>query len=152
MIEKIKDGVIIILGNQENISSNQLMIASAPSNNQSNNSSNLIKSLSCKLNRITMKDLKLIDKIGEGEFGCVYSGMLTVQNKQKVSYSIIDFNILHLYKYDLKLKVNVAIKHLKTGGNFFDFIREAKIMGSIDHPCIINVYGICFETQMIVKD
>ena len=95
MIEKIKDGVIIILGNQENISSNQLMIASAPSNNQSNNSSNLIKSLSCKLNRITMKDLKLIDKIGEGEFGCVYSGMLTVQNKQKVSYSIIDFNILH---------------------------------------------------------
>jgi hypothetical protein len=31
-----------------------------------------------------MKDLKVIDKIGEGEFGNVYSGMLTFQNKQKV--------------------------------------------------------------------
>ena len=48
-------------------------------------------------------------------------------------------------------KINVAIKHMKSGGNFYEFLKEADIMGKLDHPCIISWYGVCYERQMLVS-
>ena len=32
-----------------------------------------------------------------------------------------------------------------------NFLREAKILSELDHPCIVKIHGICYEQQMIVK-
>ncbi len=86
---------------------------------------------SSDLPSISSKDIKVIEKIGEGEFGYVFEGMLT--NKRGS-------------------KVNVAIKNLKTLGNYDDFMREGRIIFSLKHSCIINIYGVCHETKMIALE
>lgn len=48
------------------------------------------------------------------------------------------------------LKERVALKKLKVGGNLDDFLKEAKILCSLDHPCIVKVYGVCYEFKIIV--
>lgn len=45
----------------------------------------------------------------------------------------------------------MALKKLKVGGNLDDFLKEAKILSSLSHPCIVKVYGVCYELKIIVS-
>ena len=86
---------------------------------------------SSDLASISSKDITVINKIGEGEFGYVFQGMLT--NKRGA-------------------RVNVAIKNLKALGNYNDFLREGRILFSLKHSCIISIYGVCHETKMLALE
>ncbi|KAI0989595.1 hypothetical protein GJ496_008995 [Pomphorhynchus laevis] len=67
----------------------------------------------------------LIKKIGEGEFGLVYEGSYSPDKSSR--------------------SITVAIKKLKilSPEAISDFQREAKIMSSLKHHCIVKIYGIC---------
>jgi serine/threonine protein kinase len=72
--------------------------------------------MSKKLPKIAMSEIQLQAIIGEGEFGTVYKG--TYNGKQ------------------------VAIKRLKDCSASSDFLREADIMGTLNNPCILKIFGL----------
>jgi tyrosine-protein kinase len=72
--------------------------------------------LSKKLIKIAPNEVQLQAVIGEGEFGTVYKG--TYNGKQ------------------------VAIKKLKDCTATSDFMREADIMGTLNNPCILKIFGL----------
>ena len=77
-----------------------------------------------------LKDIKLENILGEGEFGTVY-------------------------KATLNHKKQVAVKMLKDFNAFKDFEREAEIMNNIgNHPCIVKIFGIIKEKDkfMIIQE
>ena len=92
---------------------------------------NKLKSIDHELPSLSSRDIKTVDKIGEGEFGYVFEGVL--------------FN-------KIGSKINVAIKKMKSKGNYEDFLREGRIMFSLKHSCILNIYGVCHDLKMIALE
>ncbi|CAF1381262.1 unnamed protein product [Adineta steineri] len=75
-----------------------------------------------KLNFISPDQIQQIAKLGEGEFGEVYEGFY-----QENSIAIpVAMKVLKDYSYAAKQ----------------DFLREAKHMSQLNHPCICKLYGI----------
>ncbi|XP_041483640.1 tyrosine-protein kinase HTK16-like [Lytechinus variegatus] len=71
------------------------------------------------------------NEIGQGEFGSVLEGKLKEGNRW----------------------VKVALKtlhadHLQTGQK--EFLREAKVMCGLDHPCIVKLMGVCLGPPMML--
>ena len=84
-----------------------------------------------ELPTLLSRDIRTINKIGEGEFGFVFEGAL-INNEG--------------------FKRSVAIKNMKAKGNYEDFLREGRIMFSLQHPCILEIYGVCHELKMIALE
>uniref|UniRef100_A0A0B6ZX32 Tyrosine-protein kinase n=1 Tax=Arion vulgaris TaxID=1028688 RepID=A0A0B6ZX32_9EUPU len=78
------------------------------------------------LKKIALKNLKLGKELGQGEYGCVLKGILTIDKK-----------LLR------KERVNVAIKTFHSIGNLTDFTQEAYVMQSLKHDYIVELLGIC---------
>ena len=73
--------------------------------------------------------IKYISQIGQGNFGVVFKGRaVNIKNNEN---EIID----------------VAVKQFKETSqeSIKDFIEEAKLMFSFDHPNILTIYGVCME-------
>jgi len=85
-------------------------------------------SIEYELPCLSSREIKTIVKIGEGEFGYVFEGIFVSKEGFKTS---------------------VAIKNMKSKGNYEDFLREGRIMFSLQHPCILKIYGVCHELKMI---
>lgn len=73
---------------------------------------------------ISKESLVLGSVLGEGEFGEVYKG---------------------IYVINKTCQIDVAIKTLReehVEANKEDFLREAKLMMSLDHHCIVRLIGV----------
>jgi serine/threonine-protein kinase len=71
----------------------------------------------------TLKDYRLISKLGEGGMGAVYKA-------QQLSL-------------DRVVAIKVPFKHLAKDASFIGrFYREARIMAKLDHPNILRCYGV----------
>ena len=72
--------------------------------------------------------IKYISQIGQGNFGVVFKGRaVNIKNNEK--------------------EIDVAVKQFKETSqeSIKDFIEEAKLMFSFDHPNILTIYGVCME-------
>ncbi len=86
-----------------------------------------------KFEPISIYDIEISTKIGEGEFGNVYEGKYVYDKLSGIE------------------KIPVAIKHLKIREKSSEFYREAKILGSLKHSSIVRAYGVCYKQNMIVN-
>ena len=76
------------------------------------------------------KNIKYVSQLGQGNFGVVFKG--------------IAFGI----KVDDGEGIDVAVKTLKESATFEvkqDFIDEAKLMFTFDHPNILKIHGVCMS-------
>ena len=76
------------------------------------------------------EDLKILDPIGEGQFGTVFKG--------------------HLMLPDSQTHTEVAVKTLKEESSISDrdkFLAEAFTMKKFNHPHIINLLGVVQEDR-----
>lgn len=74
-------------------------------------------------NLSTLKDYRLISKLGEGGMGAVYKA--------------------HQLSLDRIVAVKVPFRHLAKDTSFVGrFYREARIMAKLDHPNILRCYGV----------
>ncbi|XP_050403794.1 tyrosine-protein kinase HTK16 isoform X2 [Patella vulgata] len=88
-----------------------------------------------EIKEIKEKHIKKGNILGEGEYGSVIKGVLTVSD------GLIS-----------KKKIEVAIKTFHEGcvGSEPDFLREAEVMGSLDHKCITKLLGVCNEKTKLM--
>ena len=49
-----------------------------------------------------------------------------------------------MYKANYNGK-QVAVKRLKDSTTSNDFLREAEIMGTLNHPCILKIFGLVLD-------
>lgn len=79
---------------------------------------------------IDQKDLQIgIETIGHGCFSSVHKGKLKI----------------------LEERIEVAVKQLYPSKTLkYDLIHEASVMRQCAHPNILNVYGVCFKSNVIV--
>ncbi|ESO96186.1 hypothetical protein LOTGIDRAFT_71440, partial [Lottia gigantea] len=87
---------------------------------------------------IKEKNIKLGTVLGEGEYGSVLKGVLTYQEK----YGPIP----------ISKKKDVAVKlfHEDSVGDETDFLREAYVMQSLKHKCIVELIGVCHGQQLML--
>uniref|UniRef100_A0A7E4UZG6 Tyrosine-protein kinase n=1 Tax=Panagrellus redivivus TaxID=6233 RepID=A0A7E4UZG6_PANRE len=84
------------------------------------------------------EDVELTKKLGEGAFGEVHAGRLTLQQTKR--------------------KVDVAVKLAKTSEmtkeKIKEMMKEARLMRNYDHPNIVRLYGVAVEREplMIVME
>ena len=74
--------------------------------------------------------IRLGDFLGSGQFGTVYRGLLTVQDKE----------------------TQVAVKTLHANPHIEDkvrFLQEAAIMGQFKHPNVVKMYGVVTEEEPV---
>lgn len=83
------------------------------------------ENLSSRIGIVSKEELEIIDTLGEGEFGFVYRGSLRHLNGNLIP---------------------VAIKTLRDGqmeSNREEFLREARVMMKLEHPCIVQLIALC---------
>lgn len=85
---------------------------------------------------ISFDRIKLGGLVGEGEFGKILKGTLTVTEGKKTK------------------KITVALKYFTEDivNCHADFYREAKIMLDLNHVCITKLIGICKNPLMLVEE
>ncbi|XP_006819141.1 tyrosine-protein kinase HTK16-like [Saccoglossus kowalevskii] len=90
-----------------------------------------IKHPAKKLLYIDIKTISIGRELGEGEFGAVLDGMWTKDNG---------------------LRVQVALKTLRDDNllSSNEFFREAEIMAGLNHPCIVELYGVVSGARMMI--
>lgn len=81
---------------------------------------------------ISNKDIKLLDKIGDGSFGVVQRAQWTQANKN-VKYVAVKI-----------LKQEVILRALE------DFAKEVNSMHQLNHPNLIKLYGIVLSSPMMM--
>lgn len=81
---------------------------------------------------ITRESLELGPELGQGEFGSVLKGVWTDPKGDKVPVAM---KTLHPEK----------IAHGEQ-----EFLREARIMSGLDHPCIVRLIGVCLGPPLIL--
>ncbi|KAJ7324070.1 hypothetical protein OS493_030243 [Desmophyllum pertusum] len=81
---------------------------------------------------IVSQSLELGAELGQGEFGSVLKGIWTDPKGNKVSVAL---KTLHPEK----------IAHGEQ-----EFLREARIMSGLDHPCIVRLIGVCLGPPLIL--
>jgi len=83
------------------------------------------ENLCSRIGVVSKEELDIIDTLGEGEFGFVYRGSLRHLNGNLIP---------------------VAIKTLRDGqmeSNREEFLREARVMMELEHPCIVQLVALC---------
>ncbi|XP_062615264.1 leukocyte tyrosine kinase receptor-like, partial [Saccostrea cucullata] len=84
-----------------------------------------------QLNELNRNKLELVRALGQGAFGEVYKGyILGFQNMER--------------------EMPVAVKTLpaySTEASELDFLMEAVIMSKFNHPNIVKLVGVCFESH-----
>ncbi|XP_065056009.1 tyrosine-protein kinase HTK16-like [Rhopilema esculentum] len=81
---------------------------------------------------ITRDSLELGKELGQGEFGSVLMGVWINPNGERVSVAL---KTLHEDK-------------LTQGEQ--EFLREARVMSNLNHPCIVRLLGVCLGPPMIL--
>lgn len=81
---------------------------------------------------IPRESLQLGKELGLGEFGSVLKGVWTSNTGEKVAVAL---KTLHQDK-------------LQQGEK--EFLREARVMSQLDHPCIVRLLGVCLGPPMIL--
>lgn len=81
---------------------------------------------------ITRESLELGPELGQGEFGSVLKGIWTDPKGDKIPVAM---KTLHPEK----------IAHGEQ-----EFLREARIMSGLDHPCIVRLIGVCLGPPLIL--
>lgn len=81
---------------------------------------------------ITRDSLELGPELGQGEFGSVLKGIWTDPKGDKIPVAM---KTLHPEK----------IAHGEQ-----EFLREARIMSGLDHPCIVRLIGVCLGPPLIL--
>lgn len=81
---------------------------------------------------ITRQSLELGAELGQGEFGSVLKGVWTDAKGNKVPVAL---KTLHPEKIALGEQ---------------EFLREARIMFGLDHPCIVRLIGVCLGPPLIL--
>lgn len=103
--------------------------SSAKPNNQIPSQGNTTQS---QQTLITRQSLELGAELGQGEFGSVLKGVWTDPKGNKVPVAL---KTLHPEK----------IAHGEQ-----EFLREARIMSGLDHPCIVQLIGVCLGPPLIL--
>jgi len=81
---------------------------------------------------ITMESLKKEGEIGQGEFGAVFKGVWINSDGKQIPVAM---KTLHHEKFTQGEK---------------EFLREARVMSQLDHPCIVRLLGVCLGPPMIL--
>lgn len=73
--------------------------------------------------------------LGEGAFGTVYRGVWFCKHEGK----------------SVKIPVAIKVLHKGTGGNTSkEFLEEAYIMASVDHPNLLRLLAVCMTSEMML--
>lgn len=88
------------------------------------------------LRMIKETEIRKANKLGCGAFGVVYQGVWAVEGEHST-------------------KIPVAIKILRedatsSSNSSKDFLSEAYIMASVDHPNLLKLLGVCMTSQMML--
>lgn len=81
---------------------------------------------------IPRESLELAQELGVGEFGSVLKGVWTSPDGERISVAL---KTLHQDK-------------LQQGEK--EFLREARVMSQLNHPCIVRLLGVCLGPPMIL--
>ena len=82
------------------------------------------------LKHYPLGSIQFLEELGQGAFGMVFKGQLILENDHQ--------------------KIPIAIKTLKEDANNrfkIDFRREAELMCDLQHPNIVALIGVCFESH-----
>ncbi|CAG2220521.1 SHARK [Mytilus edulis] len=91
-------------------------------------------------NIIDKKDIKILEKLGEGEYGEVKKGKYTRKDAKGKNAHKIDVAIK---TFHAELGNDAALKSIK---------EEAKLMSQLKHECIVELFGVCDSPFMLVEE
>lgn len=91
-------------------------------------------------NVIEFKNIKILDKLGEGEYGEVKKGKLTMKDSKGKHTQKIDVAIKTFHE---EMGNDAALRSIK---------EEAKLMSQLQHDCIVKLYGVCDSPFMLVEE
>lgn len=93
------------------------------------------------LRHYPLESILFREELGQGAFGMVFKGELTLESDLDKSQS-----------NKIESVIPIAIKTLKENANSrfkLDFKREAELMADLQHPNIVSLLGVCFDPQVM---
>ena len=93
------------------------------------------------LRHYPLESVLFLEELGQGAFGMVFKGELTLENDLDKGQS-----------KKIESVIPIAIKTLKENANSrfkLDFRREAELMADLQHPNIVSLLGVCFDQQVM---
>ncbi|KAL1517887.1 hypothetical protein ABEB36_001592 [Hypothenemus hampei] len=136
-------GIVTLIGGfmycqrKEKINENALRMTMAMALNNEDNEplrpSNVLPNVA-HLRMIKETEIRKANKLGCGAFGVVYQGVWAVDGEHST-------------------KIPVAIKILRDDANSNssrEFLSEAYIMASVDHPNLLKLLGVCMTSQLML--
>ena len=91
------------------------------------------------LKHYPLESIVFLEELGQGAFGEVFKGELRLDNELDSKSTISK----------LESVIPIAIKTLKEDANRFkiDFKREAELLADLQHPHVIALLGVCFDSN-----
>ncbi|XP_066256527.1 epidermal growth factor receptor isoform X2 [Euwallacea similis] len=130
-------GVLVYCQRKEKMSETALRMTMAMALNNEDNEplrpSNVLPN-AAQLRMIKETEIRKANKLGCGAFGVVYQGVWAVDGEHST-------------------KIPVAIKILRDDANSNlskEFLSEAYIMASVDHPNLLKLLGVCMTSQLML--